>query len=133
MRVKSLILSAGRSPQLKSIALEGIEMNRLTHSVRVSSRPIHLNYKEFQLLWLLLEYGGAIVRFREIKDYLWGDGYGSMESAICSYITRIKQKLGHHTSKIIHSVPGIGYRIETKNPRKIFRQIQQAPIHLGHN
>ena len=134
MRTKSLINpGGGRSSHLESLEMEGIEMNRLSHVVRIHGRTVHLCYMEFQLHWILLEYKGAIVRLREIKEHLWGDEWKATDGAITSTIARIREKIGSLAGKMIQNIHGIGYRMEGKLPRKISRPAQSVRIDLTAN
>ena len=116
MRAKSLthFTPQAETPEPDVLGHEGIQMNRLTHRIEINGRQIYLSYKEFRLLWLLLLYKGAIVRLKEIKEKLWHDPWTPMDGAIQCYISRLRQKLGHHFGALIQSVSGIGYKIESR-------------------
>ena len=94
---------------------EDVEINRVTHTVRVNGQPVHLCYKEFQLLWLLLEHKGCAVPMKEIKRHLWGDEWAVMEEAVACHVSRIREKLGP-SGKMILNVPKFGYRVKKKSP-----------------
>ena len=98
--------------QPEVIALEGIKMNRLTRMTEALGHQIYLSHKEFEILWLLLSYRGAIVRLKEIKEQLWRDPWSPMEGAVQCYVSRIREKLGRHLGALIQSVGVLGYKIE---------------------
>ena len=92
---------------------DGIVLNRLSHEISVLGQPHHLCYKEFDLLWLLMECRGAIVRLKDIKELVWGHTWAVSEGTISRYVERICEKLGVETGKLIVSIPTLGYKLET--------------------
>ncbi len=102
--------------QPETFEYNDISINRTHHTVHVQDRLVHLDYKEFQLLWLLMEYEGAVVRFSEIQDYLWGPKSVPLEF-VHAYVERLKFKLGSVEGALIQEVPEIGFRIDGK-PKK---------------
>lgn len=74
-------------------------------------RPVYLRFKEFQLLWLLLQSKGTIVLYKDIRDKLWGTPMAPTGSVIRCYVSRIREKLGPWTASHIQNQPGMGYMI----------------------
>jgi len=100
------------------LELEGIELNRRAHGVRINGKPVFLGYKEFQVLWLLFLYRGAIVRVRDINEKLWGDPFGAMEETVACLVGKIRGKLGSQGMALIQNVLGIGYKIDGRPMRR---------------
>ncbi len=103
-------LFGGDHPQPESFEYDCIEINRVNHTVHVYDKNVHLAFKEFQLLWVLMEYRGAIVRLKDIRDRLWGQDGSVSDEFILSYVDRVREKLGSYAGSFIEEVPGIGFR-----------------------
>jgi DNA-binding response OmpR family regulator len=83
-----------------------------TRMVTRGGRNVDLAFKEFELLRILLEHAGSVVRRGALMDELWGpDWYGS-DKKLDVHMSTLRQKLGDDPahSEIIHTVRGVGFR-----------------------
>src|SRR3989344_1814717 len=94
MTTKSLNTPSGGAAEPEVLEHECIEMDRLAHQTRVFGKIIQLRYQEFEVLWLLLLYKGAVVRVRDINEKLYGDPYGEKEESVAGLISKIREKIG---------------------------------------
>ena len=95
MQTKSLSTPSGGAAEPEVLKHECIEMDRLAHQTKVFGKPVHLRYKEFKILWLLLRYQGAVVRVRDINENVYGDPFGEREqTSVC----KPKEILAHFKS-----------------------------------
>lgn len=91
------------------IVYNGIEINRLSKTVKIGSKQIDLALKEYDLLLLLMENKDIVLSRENILSKVWGyDYYGDMRN-VDTCIKKLRNKLG---DKAIHisTVIGSGYK-----------------------
>ena len=69
-----------------------------------------LTYKEFELLALLLENRGTVLRRDTILDRIWGYSFEGGTRTVDVHVRTLRQKLGEFGS-VIETVRGVGYKI----------------------
>lgn len=84
-------------------------------SARTASRggsPVELPLREFGLLELLVRCAGRTLSRAEILEHVWGYHFDPGTNLVDVYIQRLRRKFDDpHTRKLIHTVPGLGYRL----------------------
>ena len=112
LRVRAL---ARRKPTARSRALKaaGIELDPLTGTVTRDGRPIELTPKERAVLEALLTASPAALSAEKLLEQAWDENIDPFTNAVKITITRLRRKLGQ--PDIIHTTPGLGYRI-TETP-----------------
>ncbi|MGL4344143.1 MAG: response regulator transcription factor [Cellulosilyticaceae bacterium] len=76
-------------------------------------QEILLTKNEYKLLLLLMENQGCTVSRERILDYLWGvDGEFVNDNTLTVMMKRLREKIEEPTEKWIHTIRGIGYRME---------------------
>ena len=88
-----------------------------TRRVERGGRRIDLSPKEFALLQFLLEHAGEVVSRTLIADQVWDMHFESGTNVIDVQIRRLRAKIdGDHARPLIHSVRGVGYVLEERDP-----------------
>ena len=110
-RVKALL----RRPHADSanddvIAIHGIEIDRISHSVTVEGRDLTLTPTEFKLLWALARQPGRTYSRFELLDLSRGEDANALERTIDVHIRALRQKL-EPKHDLISTVRGVGYRM----------------------
>ncbi|KND49373.1 MAG: hypothetical protein AB203_03185 [Parcubacteria bacterium C7867-008] len=101
-------LDAGvaRRPEYGPLSLD---LDAREFSIAGAEKPIHLEPKEYQILWLLVRAQGNTLTEAEIVDFIYGDMSdvkdAPLSNTIPATITKVRNKL--------ESVPG--NRIEIRN------------------
>lgn len=89
----------------------GIEINRLSRTVKIEGALTELAPKEFELLLFLMENKGIVLSRENILSKVWGyDFYGDIR-AVDTHIKKLRSKLGDKAGSI-STVIGAGYRFE---------------------
>lgn len=91
------------------VAFEGIEMNRVDHTVTIDGEETLLTPTEFRLLWAFLRQQGRTFSRHELMDCSRGEDANSLERTIDVHIRSLRKKLGDYAA-CIETVRGIGYR-----------------------
>jgi len=92
-------------------AYNGIEINRLSHTVRIENEKLELAPKEYELLLYMMENKGIVLTRESILSKVWGyDFFGDLR-AVDTHIKKLRSKLGDK-SIYISTVIGSGYKFE---------------------
>jgi DNA-binding response OmpR family regulator len=112
LRVRAL---ARRRPTARSHTLRaaGIELDPLTGTVTRDGQTIELSNKERAVLEALLQASPAALSPERLLEQAWDENVDPFTNTVKVTIARLRRKLGQ--PDIIHTIPGIGYRI-TETP-----------------
>ncbi|MGB8168883.1 MAG: response regulator transcription factor [Chthoniobacteraceae bacterium] len=78
-----------------------------------AGRSIDLPMREFGLLEFLVRCAGRTLSRAQILEHVWGYHFDPATNVVDVYIQRLRRKVDdHHPEKLIHTVPGLGYRLE---------------------
>lgn len=96
------------------IAIRGLEVNELKHTVTVDGRPVTLTPTEYGILNLLAANPGRVFSSEEIFERVWQERYLQSNNTVMVHIRKLREKIeddpGHPT--FIKTVWGVGYKIE---------------------
>jgi two-component system, OmpR family, KDP operon response regulator KdpE len=117
-RIRAVLRRAG-GPDADSagrLVLGPIELDQVTHEVRVSGSPIHLTPREFELLKVMLSNQGRLLTKARLLRAVWGLAYADESAYAHVYVNRLRRKLASaapdgSTGGLIETEPGVGYRI----------------------
>lgn len=96
----------------ETLSLEGVDIDRTRHSVKVLGEELPLTPTEFRLLWTLMRQPGRAFSRNELLDCCRGEDANSMERTIDVHIRSLRKKLGS-SADAIETVRGVGYRFRT--------------------
>jgi two-component system phosphate regulon response regulator PhoB len=96
----------------ETLSLDGVDIDRTRHSVRIHGDELPLTPTEFRLLWTLMRQPGRAFNRNELLDCCRGEDANSMERTIDVHIRALRKKLGE-TADLIETVRGVGYRFRT--------------------
>ena len=94
-----------------TIDIGGISINTLYMVVSRDGREIPLTRKEYDILLLFARNPGIVLYKSTIYERVWGGEYPDKTRTVELHIQRMKKKLGWNDN--LHSVHGIGYRLES--------------------
>jgi two-component system response regulator BaeR len=91
-----------------------IEIDEYTHTVRIRSKPLDLTATEFNLFAAMARRQGVIHSRAQLLDVASRDSLDVNDRAIDSHIKNLRRKIASvlPDMDIIHSVYGLGYRVE---------------------
>jgi two-component system, OmpR family, phosphate regulon response regulator PhoB len=93
------------------LSLDGIEIDRVNHLVRIDDRDATLTATEFRLLWTFMRQPGRAYTRHELMDSSRGEDANSLERTIDVHIRALRKKLGEK-GPLIETVRGVGYRFK---------------------
>lgn len=111
-RVRSLLRrteeSAPKTPKI--LEFGPILLDTAAREVKVNQKEVILTYKEYELLFYLIENRNRVVSRDELLDKLW-DWRADVETRTLDiHIKTLRQKLGEEGGRYIKTVRSVGYR-----------------------
>lgn len=96
------------------ITIESLKIDKSKHIISVDDSEIQLTSREFDILYLLASNRGKVFSTEEIFSKVWKEQYYQSNNTVMVHMSRIRDKIEKHMkgSKIIHTVWGVGYKIE---------------------
>lgn len=110
-RVKALLRRSGIQEEKKLLSLGGLSMDNEKHAVYVNNNHCELTFKEYELLKMLLENVGIVLKRESIMSRIWGTDYMGETRTVDMHIKTLRQKLGD-AGNHIKTVRNVGYMIE---------------------
>jgi len=84
--------------------------------LKCGAKSVHLGYKEFAVMRMLLAAPGATVSKEDLIVRIWGTESGAEDNNVEVYISFLRRKLSHLHSKIrIRTIRMVGYCLECGN------------------
>lgn len=89
-----------------------LELDEQAHTVRRAGRPIHLSPTEFSLLRYLMINAERVVSKAQILDQVWDYDFEGESRIVESYISYLRRKIDADAPPLIHTLRGVGYRLQ---------------------
>ena len=114
VRIKSLLRRANQIDyQSTTMQIADLKMDIAKRTVYRGDKAIRLTAKEFALLQFLLERQGEVLPRSVIASQVWDMNFDNDTNVIDVAIRRLRIKIDDdHETKLIHTVRGMGYRLE---------------------
>lgn len=119
VRVKALLrrayfLNAKMKISDDLIRIESMVIDKRKHKVTIEDKEIELTAREFEILYLLATNRGRVFSAEEIFARVWKERYFQSNNTVMVHMSRLRDKIEHNMngSKVIHTVWGVGYKIE---------------------
>ena len=109
-RVKALLRRTLNLEEEKVLSYESVVMDVEKRAVYVNNDAVELTYKEFELLKLLLQNSGIVLRREVIMDRVWCTEFEGESRTLDMHIKTLRQKLGDGGA-IIKTIRNVGYEI----------------------
>lgn len=96
-----------------TLRIGSLSIDKTTHTASVDGRPLHLTSTEFGILFLLASQPGRVFSAEDIFQQVWKEKYFESNNTVMVHISNLREKLEHEMGeKLIHTVWGVGYKIE---------------------
>lgn len=115
-RVKSVIrrsnVEAERNNKLDEIIkFKNLEVDSVTHSVKLNKKEIFFPKKEFQLLHFLIANRGRVFSREILLNQIWGENIYVVDRTVDVHVAKVREKLGEYND-YIETIKGLGYRFK---------------------
>ena len=115
-RIRAVLRRAGDTAEPGGAVLEAgdVRMDLDTHEVTRAREPLELTVKEFELLRVLLERAGKLVKRDELVHEVWDPAWFGSTKTLDVHVSALRKKLGDDPAepRYIHTVRGVGFRFE---------------------
>lgn len=119
VRVRALIrrayfLNTNMQASDNVIRIESMVIDKRKHKVTIDDHEVSLTAREFEILYLLATNRGRVFTTEEIFEKVWKEKYYQSNNTVMVHISRLRDKIEQYMegNKIIHTVWGVGYKIE---------------------
>jgi two-component system response regulator RegX3 len=105
--------TAAPAPSSSSVLrVAEVEMNLDTRTVTKAGEPVQLALKEFELLRMLMEEAGRVVRRVDLMDEVWDPNWFGPTKTLDVHVSSLRKKLDDDPANpsYIHTVRGVGFR-----------------------
>ena len=101
---------------LEEISMEDLTLSLSTNDLLCGAKSIHLAFKEFEIMKILLSNQKAIVSKEMLISKVWGDDSDAEDNNVEAYISFLRKKLSFLGSRVqISTIRKVGYRLESDN------------------
>lgn len=103
---------------LDEMTFEDLQLILSTCDLKCGHKSTHLNFKEFEILKLLMATPNVALTKEEIIVKVWGYDSDATDNNVEAYISFLRKKLSFLNSKVrIIALRKIGYKLEKKNDK----------------
>lgn len=110
-RVKALLRRSSAIGEDEILTLSEITLEPNKRLCKVDGETVELTYKEYELLRLLVQNAGIVLKRDVLMERVWGTDYEGESRTLDMHIKTLRQKLGD-ASKHIKTVRNVGYQAE---------------------
>ena len=110
-RVEAILRRTNALSQDKLLQVNGIEIDKSAHIVRINGKEIELSFKEFELLAYFMENQGIALSREKILNSVWNYDYFGDARTIDTHVKKLRSKMGDK-GEYIKTVWGMGYKFE---------------------
>lgn len=101
-----------------SIKVDDLTMDILEQRVTRGKKEIYLTRKEFALAEYLMRNSGTVVSRGMLMEHVWNDNIDPFSNTIEAHILNLRKKMDSDPKRrLIHTVPGRGYKVESRGKR----------------
>ncbi len=93
-------------------------INISNYSVQYNGEIIEMPPKELELLYFLASNPNQVFTREQLLDHIWGYEYFGDTRTVDVHIKRLREKIKDHSQWSLSTVWGIGYKFESKLPKK---------------
>jgi two-component system response regulator RegX3 len=95
-----------------TLEIGDVTMSLDTRDVTKAGEPVQLTVKEFELLRMLMEEAGRVVRRTELMDEVWDPNWYGSTKTLDVHVSSLRKKLDDDPSdpRYIKTVRGVGFR-----------------------
>ena len=115
-RLRAVLRRSGGEPAAGDSVLEAgdVRMELETHTATRGGQALDLTVKEFELLRVLLERAGKVVRRDELVHEVWDPAWFGSTKTLDVHVSALRKKLGDDPAspRYIHTVRGVGFRFD---------------------
>lgn len=106
------------SPTGQYVKYPDLIINLSNYSVQYYGKNIDMPPKELELFYFLASNPNQVFTREQLLDHIWGYEYYGDTRTVDVHIKRLREKIKDHNDWSLATVWGIGYKFESRNPRR---------------
>lgn len=110
-RVNAILRRTNAISQDNMLSVDGIEIDKDAHIVKIDGKIVDLSFKEFELLVYFMENKGIALSREKILNNVWNYDYFGDARTIDTHVKKLRSKMGEK-GEYIKTIWGIGYKFE---------------------
>lgn len=110
-RVEALLRRSNAISEDSRLEAGTIVLDKASHTVTVSDKPIELSVKEFELLTYFMENQGIALSREKILNHVWNYDYFGDARTIDTHVKKLRSKM-NESGDYIKTIWGMGYKFE---------------------
>lgn len=112
-RIRALI-RRGVNQTTPEYKVDDLILDPIKHTVKRGNDVLMLTAKEFSLLEFLMSHKGEVVTRTMILEHVWDYNYDGLSNVVDVFIKTLRKKIKATGKKtpLIHTIHGVGYKIE---------------------
>ena len=110
-RVNAILRRTNAISRDNILSVNGIEIDKDAHIVKIDGAEIDLSFKEFELLAYFMENKGIALSREKILNNVWNYDYFGDARTIDTHVKKLRSKMGEK-GDYIKTIWGIGYKFE---------------------
>ena len=115
-RIRAVLRRSAEAAAPTEAVLEAgdVRVDLDTHVATRAGEPLELTVKEFELLRVLLEHAGKVVRRDNLVHEVWDPAWFGSTKTLDVHVSALRKKLGDDPAapRYIHTVRGVGFRFD---------------------
>ena len=117
LRIEAVLRRSGNGEVERSrLVCDDVVLDNDSYRVWRGTEEIMLSPTEFRLLRYLLLNRDRVVSKNQILDHVWNYEFVGDPSAVETYISYLRRKIGDRDAQLIRTVRGFGYSIQSVQP-----------------
>ena len=101
---------------LEEMTFDDLTLNLSTYDLIRGSKSVHLGFKEFEVLRILISNPGTIVPKDDLINKVWGAASSAEDNNVEAYISFLRKKFFFLGSRVqIGTIRKVGYRLEVSD------------------
>jgi len=110
----------GLQPSQQVTELGALRLDTGEHTLKIGTGVFRLTGTEFRLLQFLMRQGTSVVPMADVAKHVWGYDDPPARDAARVTVHRLRRKLGDDgkARRLIHTVPGVGLRLDPADRRE---------------
>ena len=116
-RVQVILRRVGKARRTKVLIAGEVELDDDAHVVRKGGVEVALSPTEYKLLRFLMRNTGRALSRAQILDHVWDYDFDGESTVVETFVSSLRRKIdrdGTNGAKLIHTVRGLGYRLEAR-------------------
>ncbi len=115
-RVQVILRRVGKAHRARVLSAGDIEVDDDAHVVRKAGVEVAVSPTEYKLLRFLMRNPGRALSRAQILDHVWDYEFDGESTVVETFVSSLRRKVdgGPNGTKLIHTVRGLGYRLEPR-------------------